>query len=85
MAESTTNAPDLPQYSRGCDLSQVPKAADVAPIELKRILGVDSANPFLRALRIEHGLLSPADLPAELVKAVPLGGDALAALLEGRK
>jgi hypothetical protein len=85
MAESTNNAPDSPQYARGCDLSQVPKAADVQPINLKRVLGVDSANPFLRALRIERKLLDPADLPADLVKAVPLEGDALGALLEGRK
>jgi hypothetical protein len=59
-------------YSRGGDLSKVPKAADTPPANLEQILGVDSSNPFLRRLRIQEGLLRSSDVPPEVLARVPL-------------
>jgi hypothetical protein len=69
-----------PVHGRGCDLSLIPKAADLPATDLKEILGVDSANPFLRALRIERGFLKVGGLPRELTHAAPLDSAALAKL-----
>jgi hypothetical protein len=74
-----------PPHARGADLSLIPKAADVPAADLKKLLGVDSANPFLRALRIERGFLKASDLPRELSRAVPLDSAALAKLREEEK
>ncbi len=64
------------RYPRGCDLSQVPKAADIAKVDLSTILGVDSSNPMLRQLRIQQGFLKAETLPTELrdVALPPLAG-----------
>jgi hypothetical protein len=59
------------KYSRGCDLSRVPKAADVPAADLKTLLAVDSSNPFLRTLRIQQGLLKAEALPVDLRGIVP--------------
>ncbi len=67
----SNNQPSNRPHARGCDLSKVPKAADVAPVDLKVILGVDSSNSFLRALRIQQGFLKAVDLPVELRTKVP--------------
>jgi hypothetical protein len=86
MAESTpTNPNQTPQYARGCDLSVIPLAADTPPADIDRLLGVETSNPFLRRLRIERGILNPANLPPDLTAIVPLDGDALAKLLGGDK
>ena len=61
----------MAKYARGCDLSRVPKAADVPAIDLKTILAVDTSNPFLRTLRIQQGFLTTAALPADLQAIVP--------------
>jgi hypothetical protein len=53
-------------YPKGCDLSRVPKATDGPPTDVNTLLGVDSSNPFLRALRIQQGFLKIEDLPEEL-------------------
>lgn len=74
-----------PFYARGADLSLVPKADETPPADLKKLLGVDSANPFLRALRIERGFLKAAALPSELTQQTPLDAGALAKLREGEK
>jgi hypothetical protein len=58
-------------FARGCDLSEVPLASDVPEVDLKAVLGVDSANPLLRAARIEAGLLDERQLPAEVADRVP--------------
>ena len=84
MADTTSSSSSqTPRYARGCDLSVIPKAADTPPADIKQLLGVDSANPFLRRLRIERGILNPADLPSDLTTTVPLEGDALGKLLGG--
>jgi len=63
---------DMPsKYAKGCDLSKVPKAADVQPADLKALLAVDSSNPSLRALRIQQGFLTAASLPVDLRLVVP--------------
>jgi hypothetical protein len=54
------------RYPKGCDLSRIPKATDAPPTDVKTLSGVDSSNPFLRALRIQQGFLKPEDLPVEL-------------------
>lgn len=54
------------KYARGADLSKVPLASNVAPVDLSTILNVDSSNPFLRALRIREGFLRTGDLPPEI-------------------
>ena len=74
-----------PFYARGADLSRIPKAADIPSTDLKQVLGVDSANPFLRALRIERGVLNAAELPRELSQAAPFDSAALAKLRENDK
>lgn len=74
------NAP-LP-HARGADLSLIPKAADVPASDLKKLLGVDTANPFLRVLRIERGFLEASDLPHELRTAAALDGAALRKMRE---
>jgi len=63
-----------PVFARGCDLSAVPLAADVAPADLKAILGVDTSNPYLRNLRIEQGFLKRETLPDGLRNLVPIKG-----------
>jgi hypothetical protein len=55
----------------GCDLTKVPKAADTPKVDFKKILSVDSSNPFLRQLRIQQGFLVAQHLPAELRAKVP--------------
>jgi hypothetical protein len=61
-----------PRYSRGADLSKVPKAADTPPADLSRILAVDTANPYLRQVRIQQGLLKESDVDPTMLKRVPL-------------
>ena len=61
----------MSRYAKGCDLSKVTKAADLAAVDLKQILAVDSSNPFLRALRIQQGFLNAETLPADLRTIVP--------------
>jgi hypothetical protein len=65
------NQDKSPRHATGCDLSRVPKAADVPPADLKTLLSVDSSNPLLRAVRIERGFLKAEDLPAELNEQTP--------------
>lgn len=72
-----------PFYARGADLSLIPKAAETPSADLKKLLGVDSANPFLRALRIERGFLTATALPPELTQQTPLDSAALAKMREG--
>jgi hypothetical protein len=74
-----------PPHARGADLSLIPKAADVPSSNLEELLGVDSANPFLRARRIEHGFLKASALPRELSHPSPLDGDTHAKLRDGEK
>jgi len=86
MADSGPNDQNpAPLHGRGCDLTLIPKAADMPPTDLKEFLGVDSANPFLRALRIERGFLKVDGLPRELTLAAPLDSAALAKLREQQK
>jgi hypothetical protein len=86
MPDSSPNdSTSPPFYARGADLSRIPKAADIPSTDLRQVLGVDSANPFLRALRIERGFLNAADLPRELTEAAPFDGAALAKLRENAK
>jgi hypothetical protein len=59
------------KYPRGCDLSRVPKAADIPAIDLKTILAVDTSNSFLRTLRVQQGLLQIETLPVDLRGIVP--------------
>ncbi len=63
------------RYSRGGDLSKVPKAAETAPADLSRILAVDTANPYLRQLRIQQGLLKEADVDPTILKRVAIDVD----------
>ncbi len=63
--------PTPPRYARGCDLTKVPKAADTPPADLNKILNVDSANPYLCAIRIQNGHLRLEDVPAELRAHIP--------------
>lgn len=72
------------RYSRGGDLSKVPKAADTPPTNLEQILGVDSSNPFLRQLRIQEELLKSSDVPPETLARVPLTPEILQGM-EGMK
>ena len=65
----------VPQYSRGGDLSKVPRAADTRPADLTQILAVDTANPFLRQLRIQQGLLKESDVDPTMLKRVPITVD----------
>jgi hypothetical protein len=71
-------------YSRGGDLSNVPKAADIPPANLELILAVDSSNPFLRQLRIQEGLLKSSDVAPETLARVPLTPELLQGM-EGMK
>jgi hypothetical protein len=71
LPRPAADEPSLPgrprlKYARGADLSKVPLASDVAPVDLTTILNVDSSNPFLRALRIREGFLRFGDLPPEI-------------------
>jgi hypothetical protein len=61
----------MSRYAKGGDLSKVTKAADVPAIDLKRVLAVDTSNPFLRALRIQQGFLNAEMLPADLRTIAP--------------
>jgi hypothetical protein len=61
----------MSRYQKGCDLSKVAKATEVPAIDLKKVLDVDSSNPFLRALRIQQGFLSVEKLPAALRTVAP--------------
>jgi len=60
-------APISRRYARGGDLSKVPLTANTPPADLAKILNVDSANPFLRQVRIQQGYLRAGDLAAELI------------------
>lgn len=83
MADSGTNDSNPPPiYGRGADLSRIPKAADMPPSDLKATLGVDTANSFLRALRIERGFLKVGGVPRELTRQAPFDGDAVAKMRE---
>jgi hypothetical protein len=84
MPGSGPNDNPPPFHARGADLSRIPKAADMPSTDLKKVLGVDSANPFLRALRIERGL-EAVDLPREMTPAAPFDSAALAKLRENDK
>jgi hypothetical protein len=59
------------RYARGCDLSKVPKAVEVPKLDIAAVLGVDTSNPMLRALRIQQGLIKVETLPADLRSVVP--------------
>jgi hypothetical protein len=63
------------RYARGADLSNVPKAADTPPADLSRILAVDTANPYLRQLRIQQGLLKATDVDPIILQRVPMNVD----------
>jgi hypothetical protein len=63
--------PTSRRYARGCDLTKIPKAADMRPADLNKILNVDSANPYLRAIRIQNGYLRLEDVPPELRTQLP--------------
>ena len=63
------------QYRRGGDLSKVPKAADTEPADLSHILAVDTANPYLRQLRIQQGLLKESDVDPTMLKRVTIAVD----------
>jgi hypothetical protein len=68
------------QYSRGGDLSKIPTAAETPPANLAGILAVDTSNPFLRQLRVQQGLLKPAEVAPELLARVPITPEVLQTL-----
>lgn len=63
------------RFGLGCDLTEVPLASEVPKLDLKKVLGVDTANPLLRAARIEEGLLEARRVPRELRERTPLASD----------
>ena len=67
--------PPVVRYSRGADLSKVPKAADTTPADLSRILAVDTANPYLRQVRIQQGLLKASDVEPTILNRVAIAVD----------
>jgi hypothetical protein len=64
--------PTSPRYARGCDLTKIAKSADTPPVDLNKVLNVDSSNPYLRAIRIQNGHLRLEDVPVELRARVPV-------------
>ena len=48
------------------------ESADTPPVDLDKVLNVVSANPFLRAIRIQNGHLRLEDVPIELRAHVPI-------------
>jgi hypothetical protein len=59
------------RYARGGNLTNIPKAADVPQVDLTKVLGVDTSNPFLREVRIQQGLLTKETLPTVLLEKTP--------------
>lgn len=51
-------------------VSKMPAATVAPPVDLAKVLDVDTANPFLRDLRIQQGFLNKSTLPAEFAARV---------------
>src|SRR5262245_25205114 len=67
VAEHLNDEDEVPRYAMGTDLSQVPPASDVAPVDMAEVIAQPVASPVLRARRQQL-----FDLPTglDLVQAV---------------
>src|ERR1700685_810521 len=58
----------VPNHPLGCDLTKVPKVTDVPRVDVNSLLSTDTANSFLRQVRVNNGLLKASTLQPELVE-----------------
>ena len=62
----------VPHHATGCDLSKVPRIAEVPRVDISVYLGSETSNPFLRQLRINSGFLKTNTLVPEIMERIPL-------------
>ena len=58
----------IPSHPTGADLTKVPKVSEVQRVDIGALLSLDTANSFLRQIRVNNGFLKSTTLHPEMLQ-----------------